>query len=148
MIRDRVYSSRSATFWESVDTSSSTTPALNHSVLVNWPMAPGIQGANREYSGRLWDLLPFVKKHVYHPDFRGSFSIKAVLPALVPDMTYEGMEVAHGGEAGLAWEQMIRGELDPAERQRLKSALLAYCRQDTLAMVKILERLRAFSLNA
>jgi hypothetical protein len=36
----------------------------------------------------------------------------------------------------------IRGELDPAERQLLKAALLAYCRQDTLAMVKILERLR------
>jgi predicted RecB family nuclease len=96
---------------------------------------------------RLWDLLPFVRKHVYHPEFRGSFSIKSVLPALVPDMTYDGMEVAHGGEAGLAWEQMIRGELDPAERRRLKTALLAYCRQDTLAMVKILERLRAVSLN-
>jgi predicted RecB family nuclease len=96
---------------------------------------------------RLWDLWPFVKKHVYHPAFRGSFSIKSVLPALVSDMTYDGMEVAHGGEAGLAWEQLIRGELDPAERQQLKAALLAYCRQDTLAMVKILERIRAFSLN-
>ncbi len=92
--------------------------------------------------GRLWDLLPFVRNHVYHPDFRGSFSIKSVLPALVPDMTYEGMDVAHGGEAGLSWEQMIREELDPVEQQRLKAALLAYCRQDTLAMVKILERLR------
>lgn len=96
---------------------------------------------------RLWDLWPFVKKHVYHPAFRGSFSIKSVLPALVSDMTYDGLEVAHGGEAGLAWEQLIRGELDPAERQQLKAALLAYCRQDTLAMVKILERIRAFSLN-
>ena len=92
--------------------------------------------------GRLWDLLPFVRKHVYHPEFRGSFSIKSVLPALVPDMAYEGMEVAHGGEAGRAWEQMLQGELDPAERQRLKAALLAYCRQDTLAMVRILECLR------
>jgi hypothetical protein len=57
------------------------------------------------------------------------------------------MEVSHGGEAGLAWEKLIRSQLDPAERRRLKDALLAYCRQDTLAMVKILERLRAFRLN-
>lgn len=96
---------------------------------------------------RMWDLLPFVRKHVYHPEFRGSFSIKSVLPALVPDMTYDGMEVAHGGEAGLAWEQMIGGEIDPAKQQRLNDALLAYCRQDTLAMVKIIERLRVFSLK-
>ena len=49
---------------------------------------------------RLWDLLPFVRKHVYHPKFNGSFSIKSVLPALVPEMTYEGMKVAHGEAAG------------------------------------------------
>lgn len=91
---------------------------------------------------RLWDLWPFVKRHVYHPEFQGSFSIKSVLPALVPEMTYEGMEVSDGGQAGLAWDQMIRGELDPVERQVLKKALLAYCRQDTLAMVKIVECLR------
>jgi hypothetical protein len=96
---------------------------------------------------RLWDLLPVVKRHVYHPDFRGSFSIKSVLPALVPGMTYDQMEVAEGGQAGLAWDQMLRGECDPAERKRLRLALLAYCQQDTLAMVRILERLRVFSLK-
>jgi hypothetical protein len=114
--------------------------------LAEW--LPEYKGRIENIRRRLWDLLPFVRKHVYHPEFRGSFSIKSVLPALVPDMTYDGMEVAHGGQAGLAWEQMIRGEIDPAERQRLRVALLDYCRQDTLAMVKILERLRAFSLNS
>ena len=79
-------------------------------------------------TGLVWDLLPFVMRHVYHPDFRGSFSIKSVLPALVPDMAYDGREVAEGSEAGLAWERMIRGDLDAAERQRLKAALLAYFR--------------------
>ena len=92
---------------------------------------------------RLWDLLPFVKRHVYHPHFNGSFSIKAVLPALVPELSYEGMEVSDGGVAGLAWERMLRHGTDNAERHRLKLALLAYCRQDTLAMVKILEALKA-----
>ena len=46
---------------------------------------------------------------MYHPKFGGSYSIKAVLPALAPEMTYEGMEVAHGAQAGVAWEQMVRG---------------------------------------
>jgi predicted RecB family nuclease len=94
-------------------------------------------------NARLWDLLAFVRHHVYHPDFHGSFSLKQVLPALVPELSYSGMEVAHGGQAGLAWERMTRGEVDEEERQRLRSALLAYCRQDTLAMVKLLERLRS-----
>jgi hypothetical protein len=67
--------------------------------------------------------------------------------ALVPAMTYDGMEVAHGGEAGLAWEQLVRGGFYPTERQRLKNALFAYCRQNTLAMAKILERLRAGTLG-
>lgn len=95
---------------------------------------------------RLWDLWPFVKRHVYHPQFQGSYSLKAVLPALVPGFSYEGMEVSHGGEAGLVWDQMIRGDLDPAARQGLKSALLEYCRQDTLAMVKVLSALRSVGL--
>ena len=93
--------------------------------------------------GRLWDLLPFLRQNVYHPQFQGSYSLKAVLPALAPDLTYDGMEVAHGGDAGLVWERMIRGGVDAAERKRLRSALLAYCRQDSFAMVSVLERLKA-----
>ena len=57
-------------------------------------------------------------------------------------MSYDGMEVAEGTEAGLAWEKMIDGEVDSAERKRLRAALLAYCKQDTLAMVRLLEVLR------
>jgi len=107
--------------------------------LADW--LPEYKGRIENIRGRLWDLLPFIRKHVYHPKFRGSFSLKSVLPALVPDMTYDGMEVADGIEAGLVWEQMIRGKFAPTECEQWKAALLAYCRQDTLAMVKILERL-------
>src|ERR1035437_3476627 len=82
------------------------------------------------------------RKHVYHPKFAGSYSIKNVLPALVPGMTYQGMEVADGTDAGLAWESLIRGGLDQDEHQRIRNALLAYCGQDTLAMVRLLETLR------
>ena len=92
---------------------------------------------------RLWDALSAIRAHVYHPEFRGSYSLKWVLPALVPDMTYEGMEVAEGGEAGLAWEKMVHAEAGSKERKRLRDALLAYCKQDTLAMVRLLEVLRS-----
>ena len=91
---------------------------------------------------RLWDLLPIIRKHVYHPAFAGSYSLKDVLPALVPGMTYAGMEVAEGQGAGIAWESLVRGGLDQAEREKTRKALLDYCGQDTLAMVKLLERLR------
>jgi len=83
-----------------------------------------------------------MRNHVYHPAFAGSFSLKAVLPALVPEMTYEGMAVANGQDAGLAWESLLRGRLDGAERERIAKALLAYCGQDTLALVRLLEKLR------
>jgi hypothetical protein len=91
---------------------------------------------------RLWDLLPVMRAYVYDLAFRGSYSLKSVLPALVPDLVYEGMEVAEGSQAGLAWEKMLRAATGSDERKRLKGALLAYCKQDTLAMVRLLEVLR------
>jgi predicted RecB family nuclease len=94
---------------------------------------------------RLFDLLPIVREHTYHPAYAGSYSIKSVLPALVPDMTYDGMEVAHGQDAGLAWESLVRGGADQAERDRIRTALLDYCGQDTQAMVKLVETLRIAS---
>ena len=91
---------------------------------------------------RLFDLLPIVRDHVYHPAFGGSFSLKAVLPALVPEMSYEGMAVANGQDAGLAWESLVRGGLDQSERDRTRTALLDYCHKDTLALVRLLDALR------
>jgi predicted RecB family nuclease len=90
---------------------------------------------------RLWDLLPTIRDHVYHPGFGGSYSLKSVLPALVPDMSYEGMVVADGQAAGLVWESFISSDCCEAERQRKRRALLDYCGQDTLAMVRLLQEL-------
>jgi predicted RecB family nuclease len=103
---------------------------------------PEFAGRIEKIQRRLWDLLPVIRSHVYHPRFAGSFSLKYVLPALVPEMTYVGMEVANGTDAGLAWEALIRGGLDQAERDRIRKALLDYCGQDTLAMVRLLEKLQ------
>ncbi len=60
--------------------------------LASW--VPGFSERIKKIQQRLWDLLPIVHDHVYHPAFGGSYSLKSVLPALVPEMTYEGMEVA------------------------------------------------------
>jgi len=92
--------------------------------------------------GNLRDLaVPFQKKDVYHWQFSGSYSLKYVLPALVPDLRYEDMEVRDGDMAMQAYFRM-RGSGDPEEIGRLRSALLAYCRLDTLGMVRIIERLK------
>jgi predicted RecB family nuclease len=92
---------------------------------------------------RLFDLLPLVREHTYHPAYAGSFSIKSVLPALVPEMTYDGMAVANGRDAGLAWEALVRGGLNQEECERVRKALLDYCGQDTLALVRLLESLQS-----
>ncbi|MFZ0798399.1 MAG: DUF2779 domain-containing protein [Terriglobales bacterium] len=103
---------------------------------------PEFAGLIKTIQGRLFDLLPVVRNHVYHPAFAGSYSLKAVLPALVPEMTYDGMAVANGQDAGLAWESLVRGGLDQSERERTRKALLDYCGKDTLALVRLLETLR------
>jgi len=102
---------------------------------------PEYSGRIKKIQRRLWDLLPVVRNHVYHPAFGGSYSLKSVLPALVPDMSYEGLEVADGQAAGLAWESLISSDCCEAERQRKRRALLDYCGQDTLAMVRLLQEL-------
>jgi hypothetical protein len=87
---------------------------------------PEFSGRITKIQQRLWDLLPIVRDHVYHPEFGGSFSLKSVLPALVPQMTYEGMEVGDGQAAGLARESLIGDDCSEAERQRKQKALLDY----------------------
>ena len=94
---------------------------------------------------RLFDLLPIVRGHVYHAAFAGSYSLKSVLPALVPGMSYDGMEVTDGQDAGLAWEKLIRGKLDQTETKKITKALLGYCGLDTLALVKLLTELRKYA---
>ena len=111
--------------------------------LASW--LPEFSGRITKIQRRLWDLLPVVRNHVYHPAFAGSYSLKSVLPALVPEMTYEGMEVTDGQAAGLAWELLARGGLDRDEEDRIRKALLDYCGQDTLGMIRLVEKLQHVS---
>jgi hypothetical protein len=91
---------------------------------------------------RLFDLLPVVRTHVYDEAFRGSFSIKAVLPALVPHLDYNDLEIGGGLLASLAYEE-LRKPSTPADRTaELRANLLAYCRRDTEAMLELFKKLR------
>ena len=92
---------------------------------------------------RFVDLLNLVKTHIYHPDFHGSYSIKSVLPALVPDLSYSDLEIQEGSIASVAFARMIASDTTEFGRQRIRTALLAYCRRDTEAMIWIFEALRA-----
>ena len=91
---------------------------------------------------RLFDLLPLARNHYYHPDMKGSWSIKAVLPTIAPELDYANLTVSHGGMAQDAYLDLIGNDLSGAEKTELRKALLAYCEQDTLAMVKVLENFR------
>ncbi len=91
---------------------------------------------------RIEDLMkPFQQRAYIHPKFQGRYSIKNVLPALIPDMTYKGMAVANGGDAQIAYLNILSGKLPPDAVAKTRKDLIAYCGQDTLAMVKILDHL-------
>ncbi|MCX5814419.1 MAG: DUF2779 domain-containing protein [Proteobacteria bacterium] len=99
-----------------------------------------------EITENIIDLaIPFRSKYVYSWEMCGSYSQKAVLPALVPELSYNGMEVADGGMAMDAYFQMCTSK-DQDEIERIRKALLEYCKLDTLGMVKILEKLKALIL--
>jgi len=86
---------------------------------------------------RLWDLHPIIKEHYYHPKFQGSYSIKSVLPAVVPSMGYDDLAIQEGGQAANEYYRMVFLESDWIEQARIKDALLRYCARDTMAMVEL-----------
>ncbi|MEO8604733.1 MAG: DUF2779 domain-containing protein [bacterium] len=98
----------------------------------------------RAVQGRLADLLPVARDHVYHPGFGGRFSIKAVAPTLAPGLRYDDLDgVADGGGAADVLMRLATGAIDsPDEVLRHRRALLVYCKRDTLAMVEVHRALR------
>lgn len=87
------------------------------------------------------DLMqPFRRRDVYRWQMAGSYSIKQVLPAMVPELSYAGLEIADGMAAMQAYHDMCALD-DPVELAELRSSMLEYCRLDTWAMVKILGKL-------
>lgn len=91
------------------------------------------------------DPMPlFRNKDIYHWQLNGSYSLKDVLPVLVPEMCYDDLEVSNGGMAANAYIEMIQTE-DANKREKIRQSLLEYCKLDTLAMVKILAAISIYS---
>ena len=88
-------------------------------------------------------MLPFQNHYYYSEALEGSYSIKKVLPALCPndpELDYHALDGIHnGGEAMQAYPDLVNHT--PEEQAVIRKNLLAYCRLDTLAMVKVLEKL-------
>ena len=86
------------------------------------------------------DLLPIARNRYYHRSQQGSWSIKAVLPAAVPELSYDTLDgVVDGGTAMSAYCEAIQPGTTPERKREIEKQLLAYCRMDTLAMVRLWE---------
>jgi len=93
-----------------------------------------------DVNNRVIDLMiPFYGKTTMydHPKFMGSASIKYVLPALVPHLSYKEMHIQEGGTASDTWNRIVSGEYSEKEKDMKIEALKEYCHLDTLAMVEI-----------
>lgn len=102
---------------------------------------PDLAAGLHALRARLFDLLPLLRDHYYHPAMKGSWSIKAVLPAIAPELDYERLAVKDGGGAQAAYLAMIAATTPVQRKAELRAGLLEYCGQDTLAMVRIVSHL-------
>ncbi len=95
---------------------------------------PDLAPALDSLAARTVDLLPVTRDHWYHRDQRGSWSIKAVLPTIAPQLDYATLEVKDGGIAVDAYREAIASDCTPARRDALAAALRIYCGRDVEAM--------------
>lgn len=134
-------------------------------LLSDYMVAPGTvitwnksfeRGVNEEIGGRLpsyensmaiinsmlYDLMdPFKKQYYVHPDFRGSNSIKKVLPAIAPELNYKDLGIQGGAEASDSWWKMVSPATPKDESDVIKNDLEKYCERDTYAMYVIWKHL-------
>ena len=103
---------------------------------------PHLADRLNELEKKLVDLLPLIQNNVYHPRFAGSFGIKHVLNPLVPDLTYNDLTIVDGLVASVEIARLLFVAHLVKDRDQLRHDLLEYCKRDTWAMVKLLERLR------
>jgi len=110
---------------------------------VNTSLSEAFPAYSEKLSGinnRMIDLLvPFRSRALYHPDMRGSASLKIVLPAFVSDLSYDDLTIADGQTAALMYLKVIKTDATGEEKESILSDLRRYCAMDTLAEVKLLE---------
>ena len=101
---------------------------------------------HREFIDRInamfYDLREIFQDQQYvHPAFKGSTSIKKVLPALVPELSYEDLGIKEGGQASDAWWTMVSPATSAQESAKISDDLKKYCERDTYAMYAIWRKL-------
>ena len=93
---------------------------------------------------RLLDLHPVMRKHYYHPSQQGSWSLKAIVPALLPELSYNSLNgVQNGGDAQSAYLEAIDCGTTAVRKKELRQQLIRYCTRDTLALVEIWRKFSA-----
>ena len=103
-------------------------------------MFPDLAGALQAIDSRLVDLHPVTKINYYHPDMLGSWSIKAVLPTIAPDMDYAVLEgIQEGTQASAAYLEAIDPKTSAERNEEIRRDLLKYCKHDTEAMVRLVQ---------
>ncbi len=96
-----------------------------------------------DLNSRTFDLEKFFKKDYLLSGFKGKTSIKNVLPVLIPEFSYENLDIQDGSEAMEQWGKMIFSSITEDEKQKIINNLLEYCKMDTLAMVEIFKLVRS-----
>ncbi|MDI6453773.1 DUF2779 domain-containing protein [Peloplasma aerotolerans] len=100
-----------------------------------------LKGNKKVYASLGFEGEDLETVNYYHNDLNGSYSIKKVLPVF-SDLTYQGMGIANGTDALVTYARFPM--MDKKTFETSYQDLLEYCKQDTWAMVKILEELRKF----
>ncbi len=89
-------------------------------------------------NNRIFDLMLIFRDQLFvHPQIGGSYSIKDVLPVLIPELSYANLNLREGTAASLAWNRLLTGDIDPVQANTIKNDLFAYCRLDTFAMLEL-----------
>ncbi|MDD3048677.1 MAG: DUF2779 domain-containing protein [Bacilli bacterium] len=99
-----------------------------------------VQNSSKLYLNLGYDKDTASTINYYHSKLNGSFSIKKVLPIFAPELSYDNLEVGNGNEAMVTYASFPKLSKEDFNKQYL--ALLEYCKQDTWAMVIILDKLR------
>ena len=108
-------------------------------------MYPEASSFLNAFNDRIIDLMkPFSQNMIRDEAFLGSSSIKKVLPALIPDLSYDDLGIQEGEAAARRWKEVTLGDASDGEIAKVYSDLIEYCKLDTLAMVKIHQKLADF----
>lgn len=99
---------------------------------------PALSESLLAINARVVDLLPIARERYYHPSQQGSWSIKKVLPAVVPELRYDALDgVQDGGMAMDAYLEGIHPSTSTERKDKIEQQLLSYCKLDTYAMVRL-----------